>query len=75
MIRNMHISRMTHPYSFHVAVADEDMVTAVGWSANNELMSVGDDHVIQRWAMDGEPQGKVRICTQRSSQDDTTFVM
>jgi len=39
---------------------DEDMVTAVGWSSTNELLSVGDDHAVHRWAMDGESQGKVR---------------
>jgi len=35
------------------------MVTAVGWSSNNELLSVGDDKAIHRWAMDGESMGKV----------------
>jgi WD40 repeat protein len=40
-------------------IIDEDMVTAVGWSSNNELLSVGDDHTIQKWAMDGEPVDKV----------------
>merc|ERR1712070_6114 len=38
----------------------EDMVSCVGWSASNELISISDDHTIRRWDMDGQPQeGKV----------------
>ena len=43
------------------------MVTAVGWSSTNELLSVADDHAIQRWAMDGESQGKVKSETPHLS--------
>jgi len=36
------------------------MVAAVGWSGNNDLLSMGcDDKLVQRWTMDREAQGKV----------------
>lgn len=35
------------------------MVSAVGWSAGNELHSVGDDKLILKWSLDGEPGAQV----------------
>jgi intraflagellar transport protein 80 len=40
-------------------LADEDIVTAVGWSAANELFSIGDDHSVMVWDMAGDHQKKV----------------
>merc|ERR1712166_933018 len=37
----------------------EDIVTAVGWSAANELFSIGDDHSVMVWDMAGDHQKKV----------------
>eukprot|EP00742_Colponemidia_sp_Colp-10_P003383 GILJ01003603.1.p1 GENE.GILJ01003603.1~~GILJ01003603.1.p1 ORF type:complete len:791 (-),score=83.24 GILJ01003603.1:145-2424(-) len=36
-----------------------DIVTAVAWTASNELLSCGDDNRILRWNMKGEPAGPV----------------
>jgi hypothetical protein len=40
-------------------LVDEDIVTAVGWSAANELFSIGDDHSVMVWDMAGDHQKKV----------------
>ena len=39
--------------------ADEDIITALGWTASNELYTCSDDKTICKWNMNGEPLGKV----------------
>jgi intraflagellar transport protein 80 len=41
------------------ACADEEMVTALGWTTTNELFTCSDDKTIWRWSANGEPLGKV----------------
>eukprot|EP00744_Colponema_vietnamica_P004654 GILI01006912.1.p1 GENE.GILI01006912.1~~GILI01006912.1.p1 ORF type:complete len:758 (-),score=200.90 GILI01006912.1:92-2365(-) len=36
-----------------------EVVSAVGWNANNELLSVADDNAVWRWSMEGEAVSKV----------------
>lgn len=36
-----------------------EIVTAVSWSASNELLSVGDDKVAWLWNVEGEPSAKI----------------
>jgi hypothetical protein len=37
-----------------------ELVAAVGWNAENELYSCGDDKQIARWNANGDAGGKVR---------------
>ena len=37
-----------------------ELVAAVGWNAENELYSCGDDKQIARWNVNGDAGGKVR---------------
>ena len=52
------------PFSFHLFcflafLIDTDIVTAVGWSTDGQLMSCSDDKTLVAWGADGESKGKV----------------
>jgi len=48
-------------FSSLILVADTDIVSAVAWSPDGQLLSSSDDKVICRWGADGESQGKIPI--------------
>ena len=50
-----------------------ELVAAVGWNAENELYSCGDDKQIARWNVNGDAGGKVRRHAASKSHERTSF--
>jgi WD40 repeat protein len=46
---------------FFLSITDTDIVSAVAWSPDGQLLSCGDDKVICKWGADGESLGKIPI--------------
>jgi|AntAceMinimDraft_5_1070358.scaffolds.fasta_scaffold86746_2 intraflagellar transport protein 80 len=45
----------------------QELVSAVGWNAFNELYSCSDDQTVCRWDMNGDAGGKVRVSRHLTS--------
>lgn len=55
----MHILFMSLEIVFQKAFLDTDIVPAVVWTPDGQLISCGDDKLVYRWSADGEKLGKI----------------
>ncbi|PRP82583.1 hypothetical protein PROFUN_04888 [Planoprotostelium fungivorum] len=55
------VTRKIAPFFRCLTLLDKDIVTALGWTSTNELVSVGDDKVFQKWNSEGE--ALAQMCT------------